>query len=189
MTDRTATLVLLAGLLGATPTGAAHAGDLPSEIDIGVSGGYRHSFGAGAGGLSLGVSLGGFVGPIGLEYESIWSNDHTFKIDGRVAGRNDNRLNLMVGLGGRGRFRFVIGAGGSLGWIKPPGKVAGPGERTLSQGAQEFIRFDFLLGDDDVALVYGVRVGASHRWQSALIPAPDHSVEVALVLALAPRFD
>jgi hypothetical protein len=184
LTDQLRALALLLPLALATPAVAA-----PLSVDLGASVGYRHSLTLGAGGLSLGVSLAGIAGPIGVEYETLWTNDHTLKVSERIAGRNDNRLNLLIVPIHRTKFRLVFGGGGSLGWVKPPGKAVGPGERTLSQGAQEFIRFDFRLDADDVGVVYGLRLGASHRWQADVVQAPDHAIEVALQLSFGPAVD
>lgn len=183
MTDR-----ILAALLGVSLSSSAWA-DPTLSVDVGASVGYRHSISLGAGGLSLGVSLAGLAGPIGFEYETLWTNDHSLKVSERVAGRNDNRLNLLIAPINRPRFRLVLAGGGSLGWVKPPGKPAGPGERAPSQGAQEYLRLDFRMADSDVGITYGLRLGASHRWQADVVPAPDHAIEVALQLSLGPVVD
>mgnify|MGYP000916121461 CR=1 FL=1 len=176
---------MLVGALVSSPAWARPV----AEIDVGATLGYRHSFVLGAGGIALGASIGGFIGRFGLEYETLWSNDHTLKVSERIAGRNDNRFNVMVSVIGRSRFRLVLGGGGSLGWVKYPGAPSGPGAREPSQGVQEFLRIDLRMVDSDVSLFYGIRVGASHRWQPAIVPAPDHAVEVALVIAFGPSID
>ena len=182
MTDRIVLASLLLGLAG--PALAA-----PLSIDLGASAGYRHSLTLGAGGLSLGVSIAGLAGPIGVEYETLWTNDHTLKVAERIVGRNDNRLNLQIAPVNREKFRLVFAGGGSLGWVKSPGKAVGPGERVLSQGAQEYVRLDFRLDADDLGMTYGLRLGASHRWQADLVQAPDHAIEVAVQVSIGPAVD
>lgn len=175
---------LLAAALLATP--AAHAG---TTAYLGVSSGYRHSLTLDAGGLSFGGYLGLGFGRFGIEYQSTFANDRTFRSASlRVAGRNTNFLNLSVSFLNRRGFSLGIAAGPGLGWVRPAGKPSAP-DRELSAGVQEFLDFTFGLDDsDDVFAFFSLRVGAQHHWQNAVVPSPEHAIHVNLVVGFGPRF-
>jgi hypothetical protein len=170
-------LLGLAALLATALTGpAAFAGPYAAG-----SVGYRHSLGLDAGGLSLGAHLGVTFGRFGLEYGSIWSNDHTFKpVEERRVARNTNFFDLMVAPVSGEHVQLWIGVGPGLGWVRPPGKPVGP-SRVMSAGLHEYLRLDLLLGDD-VQLRYGLRVGAWHLWQGELVDGPEHALDVGLMV-------
>lgn len=173
---------ILAGALLLAPH-AAHAEGVSLWAAGGV--GYRHSFGLDAGGLSLAGYLGFEFRWFGLEYETQWSNDHTLKVDERVAGRNTNWLNVLFVPVQREHLRLMLDVGPGLGWIKPPGKVSAP-SREMSWGVHEHVRLDFGLGGDELGVFVGIRLGAMHLWQESIAPSPEHGFDAMFIIGIGP---
>lgn len=164
--------------------GPAQAADFHTWAGVGA--GYRHSFAYDAGGLSLAGYIGFQFRWVGFEYETQWSNDHTLKPpEERIAARNTNWLNvLFVPVRGE-HVRLILDVGPGFGWIRPPGKVSAP-SREMSLGVHEHVRLDFGLGDNDVSLFVGIRLGAMHLWQEALAPSPEHGFDAMFILGFGP---
>jgi hypothetical protein len=186
-----AALGLVAGLLAAPAPASADVRLGPPRFEIGAVRGYfygtvglRYSSGTERAGAALSLGAGIQLGPFGLELEGGWSGDGAAPKD-RVAARSLNRLNLWVGfpLGKIGLIGPYFGPG--LGWVKPPGNAEDVGGRIPSTGFGEGVRLEFVTTVRKETIIgFGVRIGATHLWQSSVVPSPDHAFDARALFTL-----
>jgi hypothetical protein len=181
-TERTR-ILLVGSLLVAAWLVPAAARAAQGHVFYGV--GWRQSVAADAGGIDFRVGLGVSLGPLGIDYVAEHTTDATFKPVDRTYGRSTNWLALSVGIPLTSRLSLAFGGGPGLGWIKLPGQADAPA-RQMSAGVHEFVRLDIWGSDNDnVGLLWSIRVEPQHLWQDAVIPGVDHGVAVWMSMGLA----
>jgi len=147
---------------------------------VGIGG--RHEFTVLRGGLALRAGAGGFIGPIGLEYEATWTADNTFRLaEFRTFERATNWLSLQFRIPLHERFAIVLGAGPGLGWIKPPTRATNGTNRIPSHSFHEYIRGQYVIKD---GFFVGLRVDGQHHWQADIVPSPGHSLAVIVCVGI-----
>lgn len=177
--------MLLAAALGASHT--AHAGG-DGQLEAFVGTGYRHSFGLDAGGFQLTTGVGGYLGPVGFEYQLQLSNDHTFaKVDARLASRTTNWFNVLLRVRAGDLVEIGLAFGPGMGFVKNAGPSHEVGGRFPSQGVHEELRLGLNLSDDDFVIGVRLRGGVEHSWQYAIVRGPELAVQGGLELYLGPR--
>ena len=164
----------------------AHAGEFGSGGHLEGSMDYRHSIKQDMGGFSFGVAVGGHVGRFGMQYRSVFWQDHLFKEAERQVVRNTNFIDVRVGLFASDSTRLWLEVGPGLGWLRAAGGPPPPGSRKMSFAVQESLALEFGSFDEDFAGGFVVRAGAQQHFQESIVPGPEVSVQIGLGMFFGP---
>jgi hypothetical protein len=149
--------------------------------------GLRYADGSGSG-LLVSGGLGARIGPVGVEYEAVWTNDHTFSaLDRRAVERTTHWLTAIGLYPVHERVALGLGFGPGLGHVKPAGDAELVGGRQPAWGLREQLRIEVDVSQRDVLVVVGLRVGAEHHFQDAVTSTVEHAFTSAAYVRIGLR--